>query len=93
MQRALAAAHHLVTAAEVQAHHTAEAINQARNQATAQDQALLAKNPRRLTIHHHRFRLKRSLRKRQVHQALKIVRHLFRRYIKSNRKDIQRKNV
>lgn len=43
MQRALAAAHHLVTAAEVQAHHTAEAINQARNQATAQDQALLAK--------------------------------------------------
>lgn len=44
MQRALAAAHHLVTAAEVQARHTAEAINPARNQATAQDQALLAKS-------------------------------------------------
>lgn len=68
--KSLAAAHHLVTAAEAQARHTAEAINQARNQATAQDQALLA-NPRRLTIHHHRFRLKRSLRKRQAHQTLK----------------------
>lgn len=30
-----------------------------------------SKNPRRLTIHHHRFRLKRSLQKRQAPQALK----------------------
>ncbi|EFG93818.1 hypothetical protein BSU6633_02339 [Bacillus spizizenii ATCC 6633 = JCM 2499] len=56
MQKVLAAAHHLVTAAEVQAHHTAEAINPAQDQATVQDQALQAKSPRRLTIHHHRFR-------------------------------------
>lgn len=54
--KVLAAAHHLVTAAEVQAHHTAEAINPAQDQATVQDQALQAKSPRRLTIHHHRFR-------------------------------------